>query len=797
MLKKALFLTALLSFSCLVGQAVPAYPAKRVVTLADGRQVTLTLRGDEHYSFYVDEQNQTYRQVAADQFQAVSAEVVETEWKARLQKANQRRSQRAGTRAVGEPSPGLTGEKKGLVILMEFQDKKFSIDNPQATYQDFFNKLGYTDYGMAGSVRDYFKAQSYGLLDIEFDVAGPYTTAQKMAYYGAPSAGDNDSCPWEMVREACRAANADVNYADYDWDGDGEVDQVFVIYAGYGQNYGADENTIWPHEFKMSYNYPDLVLDGMTIDTYACSCELSGTSGANLDGIGAACHEFSHCLGLPDFYDTSASGSNFGMSSWDVMDAGSYNDYSRTPAGYSSYERMFAGWLTPTELNTMTRVSDLKPLADTPEAYILYNDANRNEYYLLENRQQKGFDAGLPGHGMLVLHVFYDEQSWMLNEVNQGGIQHMTIIPADNVTNRSSFSSDPFPGSRNVTELTNYSTPAATLYNENVDGRKLMSKPLDHITEGEDGLIAFVACRPEMDIPAFSEEVKTEGNSFTVSWGAVADAVEYELELTETPASKHDLEECLMVEEPFDKCYSKSTGFSDLSTKITNYVNSGGWVGSKLFTSPNGLLLGTSQATGYIVGPTFDTPASGEITVVIGGEPYGQDAAAKGSLRFITTDTDDRIPFELTADKRLVFHLETRDPRFRVGVYPESRMYLNYYAVYEGVFTEEELAAKEQTQARPQRINAVTYSTDQTNYTFKDLNTTSRYNYRIRAIGEETISQWGEEHEFRFDSSVGISPVEISGSEVTGRIYDLQGRQVNPALLRKGVYIVDGKKVVR
>ena len=796
-MKKFLIVAALMLLSSAVAKAVPAYPVKRTLTNKNGETITLTLRGDEHFSFYTDETSRPYLRKLGD-YVPVTMDDISKVWSERLVKANARRVSKLRTRGLGETNGIIKGNKKGLVILMEFQDQKFAISNPKATYQDFFNKEGYSDYGMAGSVKDYFKAQSYGNLVIDFDVAGPYTASQKEAYYGAHDDNANDKNPGALMKEACQVADEAVNFADYDWDGDGEVDQVFVIYAGYGENYGAAEETIWPHEWAFSSaTGSSLTLDGVIVDTYACSCELRGTQGTSLDGIGAACHEFSHCLGLPDFYDTSAMGSNFGMGSWDVMDSGSYNDNSCTPAGYSSYERMFAGWLTPTELNMMTRVSDMKPLADTPEAYILYNDANRDEYYLLENRQKKGFDTGLPGHGLLVLHVDYDETSWQMNEVNQGGRQRMTIIPADNAANYSSYSGDPFPGSRNVTELTNYSTPAALLYNENVDGRKLLSKPLDHITESEDGLIAFVACRPEMEIPVFSEEVKTEGNSFTVSWGAVADAVEYELELTETPASKHNLEECLMVEEPFDKCYSKSTGFSDLSTKIVNYVNSGGWTGSKLFTSPNGLLLGTSQATGYIVGPTFDTPASGEITVVIGGKPYGQDASAKGSLRFITTDTDDRIPFELTADKRLVFHLETRYPRFRVGVYPESRMYLNYYAVYEGIFTEEELAVKEQAQARPQRINALTYNTDQTYYTFKDLNTTSRYNYRIRAIGEETISQWGEEQEFRFDSSVGISPVEMSGSEVMGRIYDLQGRQVNPAILRKGVYIVDGKKVVR
>ena len=155
---------------------------------------------------------------------------------------------------------------------------------------------------MTGSVRDYFRAQSYGQFAPEFDVVGPLTAANDMAYYGRHSGNNNDSHVPELVWEACLQADPLVNFADYDWNGDGEADLVYMVYAGYSEAQGAAPETIWPQKWYLTM-YQSLQLDGVTIDGYACSSELRGTSGSELDGIGTACHEFSHCLGLPDTYD--------------------------------------------------------------------------------------------------------------------------------------------------------------------------------------------------------------------------------------------------------------------------------------------------------------------------------------------------------------------------------------------------------------------------------------------------------------------------------------------------------------
>jgi M6 family metalloprotease-like protein len=213
----------------------------------------------------------------------------------------------------------VTGKRKGLVILVNFQDTKMMRTHTQTEWNDYFNLKGYSKLNNSGSVHDYFYNQSYGLFDLEFDVVGPVTVSKKMAAYGANDAYGNDVDPAGMVYEACQLAADQVNFADYDWDGDGEVDQVYLIYAGYGEaaNSNTLANTIWQHEWNLEEAGYSLTIDGVRINTYGCSSELNGDSGSYMDGIGTACHEFSHCLGIPDLYDTSGNG-NYGMDEWDL-----------------------------------------------------------------------------------------------------------------------------------------------------------------------------------------------------------------------------------------------------------------------------------------------------------------------------------------------------------------------------------------------------------------------------------------------------------------------------------------------
>ncbi len=508
---KKLFSTAFIATIAITALAIPAKRITRTITLSDGTSVMLTLMGDENNHYYCDENGTRYELLADGQY----TKLTDAQSNARTMRANDRitKSNNRRKASMQRRTNALRGEKRGLVILVNFKDKQMKCT--QENFNDAFNSTGYSENGSIGSVRDYFMAQSYNQLIIDFDVVGPVQLQKNMSYYGGNDSEGYDLHPAEMVIEAVKAVDSQVDFANYDWDNDGYVDQVYVIYAGYGEAQGAPANTIWPHEWDLNsaQEYNDgtgaQTLDGTIVNTYACSNELYGASGSIINGIGTACHEFSHCLGLPDMYDTSTSGSNYGMGYWDLMCSGSYNGDGYVPAGYSSYERMFAGWLDPIEIKEYTQVSALPALSENAEAYIIYNQANRNEYYLLENRQPKDWDSQLPAAGMLVLHVDYNESIWYNNTVNNvSSRQRMTIIPADGRLSEYNEETDTWPQA-NKTELTNTSSPAAKLYNKNSDGTKYMNMPIRNITQNSNGTIAFTAGEPNTNTSISPLNVKS------------------------------------------------------------------------------------------------------------------------------------------------------------------------------------------------------------------------------------------------------------------------------------------------
>ncbi|MCR5433653.1 MAG: M6 family metalloprotease domain-containing protein [Bacteroidaceae bacterium] len=787
--KLLLLLTAVLFLPASL-KAVPAYPAKRIVKMADGTEQVLTLTGDEFCHYWLTEDGKSMVLQADGTFRLLSYFELENIKAAGSEARSGSNARRARRKAIGNFQP-ILGKKRGLVILVNFRDVKFVTENPQTVYQDFFNKRGYTDYGMTGSVSDYFIAQSYGKFELDFDVVGPYTLAKAMGAYGAPSGNSKDSNPAAMVEEACKMADEEVNFANYDWDGDGVVDQVFVIYAGYGESQGGPANTIWPHESVIG---DELKLDYVNVHTYACSCELSGKEGTNLDGIGTACHEFSHCLGFPDFYDVSYNG-GFGMSYWDLMDAGSYNNDSRTPAGYTAYEKWMAGWLEPVELTEETQVTGMKPLAEAPEAYILYNEANRDEYYLLENRQKVGFDAGLYGHGMLVVHVDYEKNMWASNNVNtDASHQCMTIIAADNKYTANSVSElagDPFPGAKRKTALTDDTTPAATLYNKNVSGEKLMGKAIERITESEDGLISFLAVRPPLGIPQVKMVDPTE-TSFTATWDAVDKATEYEMELTETPARQSVLES-LIMEENFQGAYSKSAGFSDISSKLNTLLETKGFSGSQLYSTPDLLRLGTGTTNGELRSPTQQALSTGSLTIVMKVKPFaeGTEVAATVSIRMNTRPTE-TLPIKFDTEQYIVLHPATfLDDIFRVDIMASGRMYIQYLAFYDGVFSNEELGLDAQVKAR--RVNTMMLGTTETSFTFSELTPGSSYTLLVRAKDDERASKWSEP--LVFQAPAGIAAPALAGKAAPDVWCDLLGRPVSSPR-KNGIYIRNGRKIL-
>ena len=574
----------MLSLVAAVVFAVPALRGQwKLIKLTDGTQVKAQLVGDEHGHFWVDEQGHVF--MSAGQkglYKSADKSVLQREAQQKRVKANARRMQRRVP--IGVPHEPIVGNKKALVILVQFKRENFTYSNPQALYHDMLNKEGYDgtdDYKnaladfnetiyMTQSVRDYFKAVSDNQLDIQFDVVGPIQLPKEMKYYGEDYEGILDYNIGEMVKYACEKADETVNFADYDWDNDGEVDQVVVLYDGLGQAAGGDEDTVWPQEFWMNYtaatNYGrnPLVLDGVTIETFACTPELIGYNEQQdgetyyvqvLSGLGTFCHEFSHCMGLPDMYDTGDQ-TNYGLYEYSIMDNGNYNGSPKgyTPAEYTAYERMFAGWRQPVELTDDMEVNSMKPIAKGGDTYIFYNDANPNEFFMLENRQhgwglvETGviksyeqlyktvgyFDCGLYGDGLLITHVDFDQEVWgnnLVNTTSDVGIgitndhQRCHVVAADGsyMYSESNINGDCFPyvnsfGKVVNNEFSDNSTKGAKWYNANSQGDFKLHAAITDITQNDDLSISFKFTKEKVEngIKNVNRETTTNNQYYTI-----------------------------------------------------------------------------------------------------------------------------------------------------------------------------------------------------------------------------------------------------------------------------------------
>lgn len=702
---KKLFFTLSMA---LMSTLVFAVPAKRglwkTVKMADGTEVRVELRGDEFCSYWqaadgrkLVQNNSTGFYEIAD-MEAMTAKADQLRLSARRSKSNDIQTRGA----LGGDHQPYVGTKKGLIILVEFADTKFWEDHTPALYQRIANEEGFNEMGFSGSVKDYFKDQSYGQFELDFDIAGPVTLPNNYSYYGGPINGQNDNptALGEMVISACEAIDNDIDFTNYDWDGDGEVDQVFILYAGHGEASWDDPNTIWPHEWNLhSALGRTLTLDGVKIDTYACSCELGVKTENNkrvecIDGIGTICHEFSHCLGLADMYDTSYSG-NYGMGDWDIMDQGSYNGDGYLPANYTSYERMYAGWIEPTELKENCEISSMKDLASSGEAYIIYNDNNKNEYYLLENRQLTGWDAGLPNSGLLILHVDFDATVWKQNLVNSTSRQRCTIFIADNNPNEND-AGDIYPYSYN-NSLTNTSTPAATLNNMNTDGSKYMNKSIRNITRNGDGTVSFT--------------FENENNS----------------------SNDYELPQSYIFYESFDGCNGKggNDGNFSASTSGTVVYDNDGWSATSSRSAYQCAQYGSSMIAGNVTTP--EITIDGTCALQFKAAPYANEA---------------------------------------------NNIYIE--------------------------IKEGTGSLSKNSFVLKS-NTWSAFKSEITANGPVKIRFYVSSGRFYLDkvcvssSTSGINSTVTDNEVKDNRIYSIDGRYVGKDFnsLKKGIYIINGKKIIK
>ena len=479
-----LFVFSFLSFA--VAFAVKAYPGLITKTQADGSVISFYVHGDENLNYLTSEdgfflmdvdgvleyalvdnlfnfkstgvkaKDIAKRDLGEQAFLMSIPKAVDVVAKFDIQNNDaiaMKRANRDGMKRLSSNFPSI-GSPKSIVILVNFTDKKFTSSTAKDDYTRLLNEVGYADNGATSSARDYFSASSYEAFKPNFVVVGPYDLPRDFKYYGEDKEGRNDYNPGGMIVDACNAADADVDFSEFDVDGDGLIDNVFVYYAGHNQAEGGGANTIWPHRSCILANHH---YDGVKLYDYACTSEFRGSEGTTMCGIGTFVHEFGHVLGLPDLYVTDYGSDHHTPGSWDVMDNGPYNNKGRTPPTYSSYERFFLGWIDPVQISG--GVYTLNPLIEKNEAYLFaatdHNLDGRNpnpvEFYMIENRQKIGIDElGVPANGMLVTHVYYNEGAWNANRPNNDPDKQGVQIHCASGTTRYP-AANTYPGSKNVT----------------------------------------------------------------------------------------------------------------------------------------------------------------------------------------------------------------------------------------------------------------------------------------------------------------------------------------------------------
>lgn len=557
----------------MAAMAIPAYPGLMKVKQADGTELTVRLRGDETHSFYLTEDDYLLEQrdgifyyanvdatgkMVSSDFRAKEPALRNTAEREYLSTVNMpavlnamtreaaaARELKASIEAMATPVTSVApkdddyqgyglfanasfpvkGEQKGLVVLVEYQDVKFHSGYDAGDYfTRLCNEEGFNTHGGTGSARDFFTECSGGQFDITFDVYGPVTLPENMAYYGAHGFGGNDIRPADMVIHALNILDEEVDFSQYDCDGDGNIDNVFVFYAGMGEATGGGANTVWPHQWDVTYGGHNKYYDGVKAGRYACSNEWETmySGGPRPDGVGTFIHEFSHVMGLPDLYATDYTGA-FTPGDWSCMDSGPYNNEGRTPPLYGAFERNALGWMRPEEITGPVN-GTLSSIGNN-EAYII-NTNRPTEFFLLENRQKVSWDSYIPGEGMLIWHVFYSPSVWSSNRVNNDpNLQYVDIEEADGTQTDNSRKNDAFPGlNGKFTSFTDNTKPSMMTWQ-----KKKVNKPITKIALN-DGIITFKACGGIPDINA-TEALSTTDitpGGFTANW-APSDATDKEV----------------------------------------------------------------------------------------------------------------------------------------------------------------------------------------------------------------------------------------------------------------------------
>jgi len=521
-MKRILLSVIMMALTTVTMQAARALSEPVTVQQPDGSTLVMTLYGDEHIHWLtaadgvllVEKGNAYFVAAVSDKGELSATRILahdpavrsveekqfclaqQQKWDLFYQQAgktveNARRAQVTSTSYFPH-----TGSPKCLVILANFSDNQFTSSDPVTQFSQYFSgetqeNLGYNEQKNLVSVKRYFGLSSHGQFTPQFDIVGPVTLPQTLDYYGADTNTNNGSYDKnfdQFCKDAIAAVDDQVDFHDYDNDGDGRAELVCVIYAGYGQSVsGNPSNTIWP---KCGYRAVSTG-DGVTVSYMNCSPELYRVSaGTDINGIGLFTHEFSHGMGLPDLYatNTQAQVNNQTPEFWDLMDYGEYDGGGYTPVPYTAWEQAAMGWIEIEELGASQTGIELKPLIQGGKAYKFGNGADSEEWMLIENVQPRDTQDRIPGfrygHGLLVWHIAYAKSTVSMSDYpnNTAESPRVCIVPADGLVINgyqfgngkpytqaeyvASLGGDPFPGTSSMTMLNaTQSLPNFKFYN--------------------------------------------------------------------------------------------------------------------------------------------------------------------------------------------------------------------------------------------------------------------------------------------------------------------------------------------
>lgn len=657
------------------------------------------------------------------------------------------------------------GSPRALIILVQYTDVKFTVSQPASYYQQMINGQTFTQYGGTGSVINYFTQVSKGQFTPQFDVLGPVTLPNNRAYYGANDRWDEDQRPEDMVVHAISALDATTDFSVYDNDGDGYLDNVFIIYAGQGEASYGDEDTVWPHAWELSSAGKAFKADGVTVDSYGCTNEWEQN---RPDGIGTFCHEYSHVIGLPDLYSTDYGASEtLTPHSWSVLDYGPYNNNGNTPPSYGAYERNAMGWGDFLILDSPASVS-LENLHDSNTAALIPT-ASATEFFLVENRQQTAWDKYLPNHGMLLWHIDYNKSVFNANTVNNtASHMYVDLIEAGKTANSKSdatLASYSFPGTSGARAVTSAQYTAYKTWT----GTTMPDITL--ITETTQGTVTFDfdGGQSPLETPVPEPQPEINSDHFVARWQSVDGATDY---LLTVHAVIPGTAMTQLANMGSGTKFSLPTGWTSSTTNTYTTTGNYGDASPSHQMKTNGAWLQTAQFPGPITKVQFwakGQNASGSTLAV-----QGYDGEAWSQIEVITPQN--------TAQTYTVANIPPGTVALKF-VYTKSagNLAIDDIAVTYGGETATVHLDFDEKPTGGQTSAQVPLAQGVSQYRYNVVATDGQYRSRPSAFTEVNVTAQG------ITLPDGTLP---DGPQAPAEYFTLQGLRVNPAALTPGIYLM-------